>query len=1147
MAGIKKEIDGEKQALTELEQVQQKYNMQNVSLRTQLMNIRNEMGQLELAGQRNSERYRELESELGRLGTAYRKIEYEQKAFSTGAIQWGGIISGIQGVAGAFTAAQGVIGMFVTDNEKLVKIQTRLQAVMAITIGMQQVSNTLHETSAFRMTTVRRVTELYSAAQTKLATSLGISTVAAKALMASLTLGLSVVITGVIALISRWSNAQRKAAEEQKQIMDTQKRAAENTGGQLAVYKKLEKGWNDLGDNLEAKKRYIIENKTEFDKLGISIESVYDAENLFIKNKDAFIKSLEQRAMAMAAMDLAKAKYTEAYKKQIELENTPKTVTKVTYGGSPLYGGQMSSTYIEENKEYIKLEEEIENLRKEAASYINQETEAMKEYYDTLAKAGLQDKDQAEAERKAEEEAKRKTEELQREAERQKRLREQINNELLDLERNNQQSRIDLMKEGTEKELAQIDLDYEEKIAEIKKMADKWAQAQGGLLTPEQTIEISSSYSLAQSQKDQRTSDVYNKEKEELTKLLQEYQSYQQQRLSIETKYNNDILRLQEELTKATSEEEKKGLEESIRVAEERKKAELSSLDFQEFQEKIDWASAFGNLDKLSTDALKKLRDKIKEYLATVGDNIGKEDLKTVVEAFDNLDAAIANRTPVEELVSSYKSYKLAVDEVTKAKEALAKADNPEATKKATQQLTDAEKKRAESLSKMTQSVNAIGEKGQQLVGAGNDLVNMLTNLGISVPESITGTLDGLGQVMDGLASIDLTKPMSVVTGVIKSMVGVTKIIGSVFGIGSDNGVARYQALKEQLEEINAIYDKIISKSREEITFGQGFAAVEAADKALEAYYKKLANYQKLAEEGGKAGASSGSHSYAHRVNKRLSGYWGDMSKTIGENISNIQDMYKLSGDQLYIIQTQFPEAWRKISPEIRDNLEAIIDCKDEARELANALKEALTGVSYDSFYNGFIDKLSDMNTSFEDMCESFEGDLRKSIIAGLVSSQYKKRINDLYDEWAKAAESDTEITEGEAENLRKKYHDILSDMFEEREKIAQTFGWEADEEQVKSQAGAISEKLTEETASAMMGIWRGQYDSVKIIENTTSSLYADWKNAINITNNYLAAISENTGQTASNTAVLSTMNDALGRIDGRLKTLETNSNKKYI
>lgn len=1218
MAAIKQEIDNEKQALTELQQVQNQYNQSNVSLRTQLMNVRNEMGQLELSGQKNSERYRELEGELGRLGTAYRKLEYEQKAFSTGATQWGGIISGIQGVAGAFAAAQGTIGLFVSDNEKLAKIQTRLQAVMAITIGMQQVSNTLHETSAFRMTTVRRVTELYSAAQTKLATSLGVSATMAKVLMASLTFGLSAVITGVIALISKLSSAQKKAAEEQKHIIEVQKKAAESAGEQRATYEKLANEWNNLGDNLESKKKFIEANKSEFEKLGLSIDKVNDAENLFTKNKEAFILSLDQRAKAMAAMELAMEKYKEAYNKQKQLDNTSKTKTKITYSGSPLYGGQVSQTFVEENKEYTNLKNEIKKLNADASSFIKNQSDAMKEYYETLEKAGIKvyNQDLENAKKKEEERL---------------RLIQEVNQKIVESDLKLQNDRLAVLSDSRTKQLAQIDLESRQKLAAIDKeqqeLAKKYKETGNGNL-PENVIatynlrreninaesakkrfDIIYKYNTEEEKLYEQLTDVFLTEeerktkavqarydemrkaareqydneisaidttktgsekefaikevkqkyeekttlinaaqaREELNTVLEEYKGFQQQRLEIETKYNNDIQKLQQQLTKSTDEEEKKRLQDSIKVAEEKKKAELSGIDLQEFKKEIDWSSVFGNLDKLSTDALKRLRDKIKEYLSTVGEGINKEDLKTVVDAFENLDTAIANRTPINELVAGYKEYKSAVDEVREAKKALDKADNPEAKAKATQDLSDAEKKRAESLSKMTQSVNAIGQQGQQLVGAGNDIISMLTNLGIKVPEAMAGTLDGLGQVMDGLASIDLTKPMSAVTGVIRSLAGVTKMIGSVFGLGSDNGVGRYNALKEQLEAINAIYDKIIDKSKEKIKFGEGFASVKAADEALSAYYKKLANYQKLAEEGGKAGASSGSHSYAYRVNKRLSGQWDDMSKAIGKNISSIQDMYKLSGDQLYIIQTQFPEAWQKISPEIRDNLEAIIDCKDEAKELVDALNEAFTGVSFDGFYNGFIDSLSDMDASFEDMCDDFEGYLRKSIVAGLVASQYKGRIEQLYKSWADAAKSGNEIDEDEANALRNEYQNIIKDIMKDREEMANSFGWEASQEQVKSQTGVISETITEKTASEMTGIWRGSYDTLKGIYNVNTSFYESYKSTMSICNGILSRIADNTGITANNTSVLSEMNQTMNRMDGRLRTLESNANQKYI
>ena len=113
------------------------------------------------------------------------------------------------------------------------------------------------------------------------------------------------------------------------------------------------------------------------------------------------------------------------------------------------------------------------------------------------------------------------------------------------------------MQEGTEKELAQIRLDYQEKIAEIKKLADDWAAKQGGTLTTEQTVQISTSYSTVKRKREQDESDVYKKQTDELNELLKQYQSYQQQRLDIERKYNKDIEKLQEELAKTTEESER--------------------------------------------------------------------------------------------------------------------------------------------------------------------------------------------------------------------------------------------------------------------------------------------------------------------------------------------------------------------------------------------------------------------------------------------------------------------------------------------------------------------------------------------------------------------------------------------------------------
>ena len=358
--------------------------------------------------------------------------------------------------------------------------------------------------------------------------------------------------------------------------------------------------------------------------------------------------------------------------------------------------------------------------------------------------------------------------------------------------------------------------------------------------------------------------------------------------------------------------------------------------------------------------------------------------------------------------------------------------------------LSDAQKKRLESQTKLTKAVNSIGEQGQQLVNAGNNLVDMLTNLGVEIPESISGALSGLGQIMSGLESIDLTKPFSIISSTTGILSGFVQTITSFFG--GPNGTAYYESVKEQLESINEIYDRIIDKSKEEITFGGGFASIQAANQALDNYYKKVANLQKIADASGRAGASWKSHSAEWHSNKnvRAIGGFEQMSQILGKSVQSMGDLYYLTGDELYLVQSQLPEAWSQIDSRIKENLQSIIDCKDEANELKDALNQAMTGIDLDSFYNGFIDQLSDIDTSFEDMCDNFEGYLRKSIIAGLVANQYQGRINALYEQWSDAAKSGNKITENEAELLRGQYQQIVEDMMHDREEMFKSFGWDS-------------------------------------------------------------------------------------------------------
>lgn len=623
--------------------------------------------------------------------------------------------------------------------------------------------------------------------------------------------------------------------------------------------------------------------------------------------------------------------------------------------------------------------------------------------------------------------------------------------------------RIQIMQEGIAKRKALVKQEYDEQLADIDKQErdtiakmDK-ARKQGDNIPQSQYDDVKNkaktnrilAEQVYNEQIFQIEQEYRNKSSQALIDYYEEYGTYQEKRLAIAQDYARKI---------AAAETEG----ERLYLGEERDK-KIQSLDYEELKKGMNWDKIFGDLDKVSTDTLENLREKLKQYLEGIGEDISPESFKEVMDAFKDIDSELADRSPFEAMKKGYEDYMSAMQEVRAAENLLQQTQmggnviveeydeaTGEVTRKlitqaeAEERLRNAQDKRTAAQKTLTQAANSIGQKGEAVVSAGNDIVDMLESLGVEVPEAMKGVLTGLGTVMSSLASIDLTKPFSILTGIIGTLKGIGQTIGGLFGL-SEGSTARYEELKAVLEEMNEIYDKILSKQKDMISFGGGFAAINAASEAMDTLNRQIDNYRQLAQAAGEAGSGAFKHSYAYRSNESIgaSGFQ-QISDLLGKDIRAVQDLYSLSGDELFEIMSKLPDIWYKVNGNIRQYLEQIAEAKDETGEIADMLNEALTGVTRDSFYNDFIDGLADMSMSWEDMCDNFETQLRKSILAGLVSSEYQQRIQDLYNKWSEAAKSDGEISEKEAEQLRNEYQQIVQDLMKQRDEMAEAFGWES-------------------------------------------------------------------------------------------------------
>ena len=108
--------------------------------------------------------------------------------------------------------------------------------------------------------------------------------------------------------------AMEIANEKGEAYKDAFKSASSTYGQNLVLLNQLQDKWNQLGDDLNAKKRFIDENKTSFSNLGVSVTSVKDAENLFVGNTATFVEAMKIRAQAIASQSTL----AELYAKQLQ-------------------------------------------------------------------------------------------------------------------------------------------------------------------------------------------------------------------------------------------------------------------------------------------------------------------------------------------------------------------------------------------------------------------------------------------------------------------------------------------------------------------------------------------------------------------------------------------------------------------------------------------------------------------------------------------------------------------------------------------------------------------------------------------------------------------------------------------------------------
>lgn len=682
-----------------------------------------------------------------------------------------------------------------------------------------------------------------------------------------------------------------------------------------------------------------------------------------------------------------------------------------------------------------------------------------------------------------------------------------INEELLSLEEQNQNSRIELMKEGTEKEIAQINLDYQRRITEIKKLADKWAKEQGGKLTTEQNIQVSTAFTSAENIKNKDTAEVYKKE---LDDLLKQYQDFDAKRRSIDDKYAKDKQTLESRRTTSNASEIDSAINELNYQKEEALKE--IAMEFASRNEEFEiW------MNQIATFSMEELQKRLREARALLG------SLQIAGVGGDKLAEAIAKVVTLEKEIANQK-----------------KKTSTSPDKRSVKDWQELYK----TLSKVDEQFKEIGDSiggtaGELLSSAGSISTAILSMID-GIITLTTGSIKSVEGMSDAAAkAIKAVETASVILAIVSAALQVVTKIFSMFKGKSkaEKDSERLSKVTNKIAETNEIINNLIEKRIDLIKAAttaerNGLKltteeAIKAQQDLIQVQYSKLWKNEILGKKG---------------KNNDL-----DVRDLGLATVEQLKDF--LSGGQIAFkdgFTTLIELEKQGYSLTDADKWKSIVDEWDKLNEQADQLKETVseinTGINFDEARDGLDDFLLSADTTFKDISDNFEDYMRQSILNVVKSDYLNKEMKEWYDQFDKMSK-DGALSASDVETLREKYETIYNEAQNRIDELLNAAGVNLEGAVPNSQAGAISETITEETASVMMGIWRGQYDVTKNIHTELISLHSDYKAAISKSNDILDMIASNTGRTADNTDGIGT---TLKSIDNRLKTLETNSNKKY-
>ena len=672
------------------------------------------------------------------------------------------------------------------------------------------------------------------------------------------------------------------------------------------------------------------------------------------------------------------------------------------------------------------------------------------------------------------------------------------------------QSRIDAMQEGYEKEKKQRELNHKKELEDIDKQRSDFLRRKTDdakrifdadpknrgkkfdyssvTLTGDENAKFDEMRANAKIKHANEDAEAEKTGERAMREYLKQYGTYEEKRLAIAKEYA-------EKIAKAQNEGERKSLK-------KQEQAEYNNLDIDELKKNINWEFVFGNIDGVDMPVASAVKDQLEQFL-DMSKDLSPEQIKAVVDAMSQLQEKMDLAEPLKSIREARKDYAAAKAEYDEYLQSFNAAKNSGDTKgqnqaangmiKASQKMVKAKNREAKSFKEVTIIVqdyaDALKDVGSVIGGTAGECVS----LAASALSAGTSMAQGIEQF--GNAVSDMEKSVAILA-IIEAALKAIQIIMDTFGGKEDATLTDYvstmdtyiklldddiadldksmKSAKNTMKGTIAYYEQLVALGKESATAIKSQSQVwlnSGAKKGFIGIGSKSSEGMKIVKQM-KKDLESGNEEvrkFYERGYDTLNQFFKKVNGRLARGVKDFGRMdwiWKLSDDDLAKLSKD-AGAMSLLGDTLSSAIKKYVDKMNIVSDGMNREFESLLDVSYDNFYDGFTEMISNMDNDSRDFANNFAEYMRKALIKDMVASQYKTQLESLYKqagEYAKAGTLDDHV-----EELRDQYRRLAASAQGQARMIDSITGYS----ETDSQKATINEarSLSEDTGSQIVGL----------------------------------------------------------------------------